>query len=156
LTPDCIFKEEEVEELLIRAVTGKLGVMSGHASLITTVDIGALQFRQQSGWTSIAVIGGLAFIQNDCVSIIVNSAETRCSIDQSSVVKALAAATDRLNLATHKREKIEAASAFKRARACYNIILIMSKYRGPRVRVIRRLGILARFTKKLAKSTTFR
>merc|ERR1712187_153561 len=103
----------------------------------------------------IALIGGLAFVYANRVTIIVNSAETRCCIDKRLVADALAVATNRMNIGTHKREKIEACNSFKRARARYDILLlIMSKYRGPRVRIVRRFGALAGFTPKLAKSTT--
>ena len=39
LIPDCIFKEEKVEELLIQSRPSKLGIIKGHVSLIITIDI---------------------------------------------------------------------------------------------------------------------
>ena len=65
LIPDCIFKEEKVEELLIQSRPSKLGIIKGHVSLIITIDISIMQFRQQLDWIFIVLISGLVFIQNN-------------------------------------------------------------------------------------------
>ena len=82
--------------------------------------------------------------------------EIRYLINQYLIVKALVTVINCLNLVIYKWEKIETANIFKRVCVCYNIILIMSKYQGPRIRIIRRFGILIRFIKKLTKFTIFR
>ena len=82
--------------------------------------------------------------------------EIRYLINQYLIVKALVTVINCLNIVIYKWEKIETANIFKRVCVCYNIILIMSKYQGPRIRIIRRFGILIRFIKKLTKFTIFR
>lgn len=121
-TPDCVFYNEIINEAIIKTITGQLGVLEGHVPLITILDIGPIIFRQESNWTAVALFGGIRCIQNRRVIIIVNSAEIACSIEPEEVKKSLEVATNRLSQATDEKDKIEAAGAFKRARARYSAI----------------------------------
>lgn len=124
LTPGSIFQNEEADELIITTSTGQMGILSGHAPLITALDIGAILIRQQSNWTSLALIGGFALVQNNKVTILVNAAVSASEVDTSEAEKTLRDITNRLNQATSEKEKVEATLAFKRARARYQIVNI--------------------------------
>jgi F-type H+-transporting ATPase subunit epsilon len=122
-TPDRVFYNQTVKEIIVKTTTGQLGILEGHIALITILDIGPLIFfSQESSWIGIALFGGIRCIQNRRVIIIVNSAEIACSIERDEVKRSLEIATDRLNQAKDEKDKIEAASAFKRARARYGAI----------------------------------
>merc|ERR1711881_221395 len=54
LTPDCIFQEKEADELILPTSTGQIGVLVGHAPLITAIDIGLIVFRKDSTWKAVA------------------------------------------------------------------------------------------------------
>jgi len=122
LTPDCIFKKEEAEELILPTRTGQIGVLNGHAPLITALDIGPRILRKQSTWTGLALIGGFALIQKNEVTILVNEAIDAASVVEKEVEKDLEEATNRLEQVTGEKEKVEITFAFKRARARYQII----------------------------------
>jgi ATP synthase F1 epsilon subunit len=122
LTPDRIFQNDEADELILSTSTGKIGVLSGHATLITALDIGTRMIRQKSNWNTLALIGGFALVQSDIVTILVSAAIAASSVTKDDVEKALEEATDRLNQVFRATEKVEATFAFKRARARYQIV----------------------------------
>ena len=176
LTPDRIFRREEVEELIIPTITGQVGVLNGHAPLITALDIGPMILCKKSKWTAIALMGGFALVQENRLSgateviILVNEAVSASSVDAKEAERALTESITRLNQVSEGKAKAVAAFSFKRARARYQIAtwkslftinflfifyFIMSKYRGPRLRIIRRIGDLPTFTQKNLNRNTY-
>jgi len=122
LTPDCVFRNREVDELILPTSTGQIGVLDNHAPIITALDIGPLIFRQQSNWISFALMGGFALVRENQVTILVNEAIARSSICLAEVEKELEKATDCLNQATGEKRKLEATLSFKRSRALYQVV----------------------------------
>ena len=122
LTPDRIFRNEKADELVLPTSTGQIGILVGHAPLISALDIGPMILRQNSSWTALALIGGFVLVQSDQVTILVNEALTASSVDKNEAEKVLADSLDRLNQVTSEKEKVEATFAFKRARACYQLV----------------------------------
>jgi len=122
LTPDRIFKNEEAEELILPTSTGQIGILNGHAPLITALDIGPIIMCKKSNWTALALIGGFALVQENQVTILVNEAVSTSSVERKEAEESLKKAIDRLNQVTGEKAKVEASFAFKRARARYQII----------------------------------
>jgi ATP synthase F1 epsilon subunit len=122
LTPDRIFKNEEAEELLLPTSTGQMGVLTGHAPLITAIDIGARLVRQGSNWISLALMGGFALVQETQVTILVNEAIIASSVDEKEAEIDLKKAREQLQQVIGRKEKVEATFAFKRSRALYQIV----------------------------------
>jgi ATP synthase F1 epsilon subunit len=116
LTPDCIFQNEDVDELLLPTRTGQIGVLTGHAPLISALDIGIIILRKESNWKPLALIGGFFLVRKDEVTILVNEAVAASSIEISEAEETLEKANNRLNQSTEEKEKVEATFAFKRAR----------------------------------------
>ena len=65
LAPNQNVFEGEAEEVILPSTTGQLGVLPGHISLVTAIDIGVLRLRSNSKWTSIALMGGFAEIESN-------------------------------------------------------------------------------------------
>jgi F-type H+-transporting ATPase subunit epsilon len=122
MTPDKIFWDEEAEEIILPTNTGQMGVLTKHAPLITALDIGVMSIRQKNSWNFIALMNGFASIKNDKVTILVNSAESKETIDINKAEKEFLEAQDRVNTVTNEKEKVEAILAFKRARARFLVI----------------------------------
>nr|YP_009673170.1 ATP synthase epsilon subunit [Ulva mutabilis]QDE53754.1 ATP synthase epsilon subunit [Ulva mutabilis]QVO50987.1 ATP synthase epsilon chain [Ulva compressa]QVO51035.1 ATP synthase epsilon chain [Ulva compressa] len=122
MTPDKIFWDEEAEEIILPTNTGQMGVLTKHAPLITALDIGVMSIRQDNSWNSFALMNGFASIQNDKVTILVNSAESKQTIDSNEAEKEFLEAQERVNKAVDEKEKVEAILAFKRARARFLVI----------------------------------
>jgi ATP synthase F1 epsilon subunit len=121
LTPDRIFQNEEAEELILPTSTGQVGILSGHAPLITALDIGPIMLCKKSNWTALALIGGFALVQQNQVTILVNEAVAASSVERKEAEKSLEEAINRLDQADGGKAKVEATFAFKRARARYQI-----------------------------------
>lgn len=122
MTPDKIFWDEEVEEIILPTNTGQMGVLPKHAPLITALDIGVMSIRQDNSWNSFALMNGFASIQNDKVTILVNSAESKQTIDRNEAEKEFLEAQERVNKTIDEKEKVEAVLAFKRSRARFLVI----------------------------------
>lgn len=122
MTPDNIFWDEEAEEIILPTNTGQMGVLTKHAPLITALDIGVMSIRQNNSWNFIALMNGFASIKNDKVTILVNSAESKETIDSNKAEKEFLETQDRVNKVTDEKEKVEAILAFKRARARFLVI----------------------------------
>nr|YP_010020340.1 ATP synthase epsilon chain [Ulva australis]QHD45045.1 ATP synthase epsilon chain [Ulva pertusa]QOK35259.1 ATP synthase epsilon chain [Ulva australis]BBO58650.1 ATP synthase epsilon chain [Ulva australis] len=122
MTPDTIFWDEEAEEIILPTNTGQMGVLSKHAPLITALDIGVMSIRQDNSWNRFALMNGFASIQNDKVTILVNSAESKQTIDSNEAENEFLEAQERVNKAVDEKEKVEAILAFKRARARFLVI----------------------------------
>ena len=121
LTPDSIFQKENADELVLPTSTGQIGVLPGHAPLITAIDIGPILIRRNTNWTAVALIGGFALIQDNQAIILVNEAVNSTSIDSKEAEEMLKDATNRLQQVTRKKDKFEANFAYKRSRVRYQV-----------------------------------
>ena len=81
LAPNQNVYEGEAEEVILPSTTGQIGVLPGHISLVTAIDIGVLRLRLNSQWMSIALMGGFAEIESDEVIVLVNNAEIGSEIN---------------------------------------------------------------------------
>lgn len=122
MTPDQIFWNTKAEEIILPTNTGQMGILVKHAPLITALDIGVMSIRQNNQWQYIALMNGFASIQKDQIIILVNSAESKETIDFIQAEKDFLDAQKRVNTAIDEKEKVEAVLAFKRARARYLVI----------------------------------
>nr|AYC64226.1 ATP synthase CF1 subunit epsilon [Pseudobryopsis hainanensis] len=122
ITPDKIFLNQQASEVIIPTNTGQMGILTGHAPLITAVDVGVMLMRVKDTWESIALMGGFALIKQNQLTVLVNSAESPETLDRDQVEQAFSRAQQSVESATTAKEKVEAMFALKRARARYQII----------------------------------
>ena len=127
LAPDKSVFDDKVEEIILPSTTGLLGVLPGHISMVTAIDIGVLKLRTSNGkWSSIALMGGFAEVESNDVTVLVNSAELGKNIDKDLVQKELSQAEQELTKLegnTTSPEKIKAQETFNKARAKYQATL---------------------------------
>ena len=120
LAPNQNVFEGEAEEVILPSTTGQLGVLPGHISLVTAIDIGVLRLRTNSNWISIALMGGFAEIESDEVTVLVNSAEIGSDINAQNAEEALSQAQSVLNKfedSEKSPEKIKAINEVSKAQA---------------------------------------
>ena len=120
LAPNQNVFEGDAEEVILPSTTGQLGILPGHISLVTAIDIGVLRLRNNSKWISIALMGGFAEIESDEVTVLVNSAEIGSEIDPSAAEEALTKAKTEVNKYTDSEKspaKIKAISEVSKAQA---------------------------------------
>ncbi|MBN2438398.1 MAG: F0F1 ATP synthase subunit epsilon [Deltaproteobacteria bacterium] len=81
VTPEMISFAGTVEEVTIPGTEGEFGVLKGHASLLSSVDIGELSFTRDQKKTRYAVHTGYAEVTAAKVTVLVESAERSDMID---------------------------------------------------------------------------
>lgn len=120
ITPDKTVWDDEVEEIVLPSTTGQLGILTGHAPLLSALDIGVMRVRPGKEWKNIALMGGFAEVENDEIKVLVNSAEMGESIDKDTARAEYEQAQSRFQQVENsedRQEKIQVTRAFKRARA---------------------------------------
>ena len=122
ITPDSIFLNAEADEIILPTNTGQMGVLTGHAPLITALDIGVLLYRSKKKWISLALMGGFALIQQNNITVLVNEAENSSTIDPQEAQKTFEFARQQFIEATNPKQKVSANFAFKRAQARYQVV----------------------------------
>ena len=81
VTPEKMTFTGKVEEVTIPGTEGEFGVLKGHASLLSSVDIGELSFTREGKRTRYAVNTGYAEVTASKVTVLVESAERSDTID---------------------------------------------------------------------------
>lgn len=122
MTPDKIFCNQKAEEIILPTNTGQMGVLTNHAPLITALDIGVMLMRTNKEWSSTALMGGFALVKQNQVTLLVNEAESKETINVQEAEEAFQKAKQKLEQAEGQKEKVEAMFAFKRARARYQVV----------------------------------
>ena len=83
LTPDRVICSTTADEVVLPGLTGQVGVLDGHAALITALDTGLLRIKLEEKWTPIILCGGLAEIDRNRVTVLVNDVEELIDIELS-------------------------------------------------------------------------
>ena len=82
VSPERVLVEEQVEEVQIPALDGYMGVLPGHAALLSELMAGGvLTYRSAVGEKVLAVYGGFVEVQPDRVRILVDAAERKEEIN---------------------------------------------------------------------------
>ena len=80
-TPERQLVETEVFEAQIPCLDGFIGVLPGHASLVSELKPGVLTYRTATETKVLAVYGGFVDVQPDCVRVLADEAERKEDID---------------------------------------------------------------------------
>jgi len=98
VTPEKQLLREKVVEVQLPGENGYLGVLPGHAPLITELGIGELRYHDLGGKESarLAVVRGFAEVLADRVTVLAETAERAEEIDLQRAKDALARAEKRL------------------------------------------------------------
>jgi F-type H+-transporting ATPase subunit epsilon len=117
LTPDRIICSTTADEVVLPGVTGQIGVLDGHASLITALDTGLLRIKLDQKWTPIILCGGLAEVDRNQVTVLVNDVEEIISLDLNEVNEKLKVAKLDVENAETSKVRLEAILELKKAAA---------------------------------------
>jgi F-type H+-transporting ATPase subunit epsilon len=117
IAPDRTVWDADAEEVILPSSTGQLGILRGHAPLLTALDVGVMRVRIDKEWIPIVLMGGFAEVENDQLTILVNGAEEVSKINKAEAEKNLEEMTLRFNEANSTKEKIEATQNLRKARA---------------------------------------
>jgi F-type H+-transporting ATPase subunit epsilon len=96
VTPEARLVSEVVDEVVLPGTEGSLGVLPGHAPLLTGLGIGEVQYRRGATRRFLAVAWGFAEVLPDRVSILAEVAERAEAIDRERAGRARDRALGRL------------------------------------------------------------
>ncbi len=128
VTPERQILKETVTEVTMPGADGYLGVLPGHAPLITELGVGELTYRTTSGQNGLlAVIRGFAEVLPDRVSVLAETAEFAEDIDLARAEAALKRARERIAKGGENVDWDRATLALARALVR---IQVVSKHQG--------------------------
>lgn len=117
VTPERQLLREKTVEVQLPGENGYLGVLPGHAPLITELGIGELSYHDPSGKESqhIAIIRGFAEVLPDRVTVLAETAELAEEIDLERAKQALERAQKRIASNDSSMDWDRASAALQRA-----------------------------------------
>jgi F-type H+-transporting ATPase subunit epsilon len=128
VTPVRQLLSESVVEALLPGADGYLGVLPGHAPLITELGIGELTYRTTGGESGLlAVIRGFAEVLPDRISVLAEMAERAEEIDIKRAQEALKRVQERIAAGGENVDWDRASAALQRALVR---IQVVSKHQG--------------------------
>jgi len=127
LTPDRVICSTAADEVVLPGLTGQVGVLDGHAALITALDTGLLRIKLDETWTPIILCGGLAEIDRNRVTVLVNDVEEFTDIELREATKELEKATLAVENAETSKDRLDASVELKKANARVQGINYLSK-----------------------------
>ena len=81
VTPERSVLTEQVDEVVLPSLEGYMGVLPGHAPLLTQLDVGEVSYRVGQQRKYLAISGGYAEVQRGSVSVLARTAELSEEID---------------------------------------------------------------------------
>nr|YP_009642806.1 ATP synthase CF1 epsilon subunit [Reboulia hemisphaerica]QCP68460.1 ATP synthase CF1 epsilon subunit [Reboulia hemisphaerica] len=127
MAPNRIVWNSDIQEIILSTNSGQIGILPNHASVLTALDIGIVKIRLDDQWSTMALMGGFAIIDNNNLTILVNDAEKANEIDFQEAQETFQKAKTNLDEATgNKKKEIEALLIFKRAKARLEAINAMT------------------------------
>ncbi len=105
VTPEAKVVDAEADEVELPGELGYLGILPGHAPLITLVKTGVLSYKSGEVEKSFALSSGFAEISSDTVSVLADLAEEPSRIDVALAQQERVQAEEALKTAT--RETME-------------------------------------------------
>jgi F-type H+-transporting ATPase subunit epsilon len=132
VTPERQLLRETVVEVTIPGLDGELGILPGHAPLITELGIGELRYRTSTSSQPVllAILRGFAEVLSDRVTLLAETAERAEEIDLARAEAAKARAEQRLASNDTNIDWDRATVALERA---VIRIQVARKYRGVEV-----------------------
>lgn len=113
LTPTRSICSTTADEVILPGLTGKIGVLEGHTSLIASLDTGLLRIKVEEKWTAIIVCGGVAEIDQNRVTVLANSTEEITPLDLKEASKEVEEATLKLEMAEAGKARLDASINLK-------------------------------------------
>ncbi|MDQ6891626.1 MAG: ATP synthase F1 subunit epsilon [Acidobacteriota bacterium] len=99
VTPERQVVEADADEVQLPGELGYLGILPGHATLVTLLKTGILSYRSGGSTHAMAISSGFAEVANDVVSVLADLAEQPADIDAGQAERDRAQASEELKSA---------------------------------------------------------
>ena len=84
-TPENVKYDEETEMVILRCITGDMGILAGHEATSAILDYGVLRIINGEEERRMAVFGGIAQVNDNKLTILTNDAQWPEDIDMAFV-----------------------------------------------------------------------
>jgi F-type H+-transporting ATPase subunit epsilon len=88
VTPERMAYSDTVDSVQLPGVQGELGVLPGHAPLVSMLGVGELRIRKGGAEESFAIVGGFLQVRPDKVVVMAETADLASEIDLASAEQA--------------------------------------------------------------------
>ena len=88
VTPEKLLYSGEIDMITLPGALGQMGILHGHAPLLSTLDIGEIILHKGSETQFIAVGGGVVEVRPNKVTILADTAEVSNEIDAARAAAA--------------------------------------------------------------------
>jgi F-type H+-transporting ATPase subunit epsilon len=99
VTPERQVVDSPADEVQLPGELGYLGILPGHATLVTLLKTGILSFRDGGKAKALALASGFAEVAHDTVSVLADLAEEPSQIDPAAAERDRAQAEEALKTA---------------------------------------------------------
>ena len=121
VTPDRLFFDGDVENIIVPAVDGDVGILKGHINYVTPLSTGVLRLRENGDWKIAALSGGFLKVEKSGTVIVANTCEWKEEIDVERARRAEQKARDILNAKESEKRTRYAEQNLKKALNRINI-----------------------------------
>ena len=121
VTPSRLLVKDVAEEAQIPGLSGYLGILPGHAPLITELAVGVITYKANGATHTLSVAWGFAEVLQDKVTILAETAERPQEIDIERAQKAKERAEQRLKSNDLKVDYTRAEDALQSAETRLNV-----------------------------------
>ncbi|MGB7340919.1 MAG: ATP synthase F1 subunit epsilon [Phototrophicaceae bacterium] len=83
-----VFEDENVDQINIPASEGEMGILEGHAPVLTTMSFGELVIKKGDAEERYAIYGGVVDVRPNKVVILADLAESSFEIDSAKALEA--------------------------------------------------------------------
>ena len=115
IATDRVFFKGDVEQLVITAIDGLLGILPGHEPLVTSLPTGELKYMVNGEWKYAAISEGFIQVMPDKAVILADSCELPEEIDIKRAEEARERAEELMRQKQSIREYYETQAALNRA-----------------------------------------
>jgi F-type H+-transporting ATPase subunit epsilon len=115
VTPEKMVVKDVAEEMQIPGKNGYLGILPGHAPLITELAVGEISYRKSGQTYYLAVAWGFAEVLPDKVTILAETAERPQEIDVKRAEESMRRAEEALKNGKTEADFTHAEDSLKRA-----------------------------------------
>jgi F-type H+-transporting ATPase subunit epsilon len=116
-TPERLLVKLRASSAQIPCAGGEVGILPGHAPMLSELGIGPLRFTSEGKNHRIAISGGVVEVLPELVRVLTLTAEKPEDIDLTRAKSALKRATDRLDSVKDNVDSARALNALKRAQS---------------------------------------
>jgi|SRR5207245_11294252 len=121
VTPSKLMVKDVAEEAQIPGLSGYLGILPGHAPLITELGVGVITYKTSGSTHTLSVAWGFAEVLPDKVTILAEAAERPQEIDVARAQEAKNRAEALLKSNDPKVDYARAEDALQRAETRLNV-----------------------------------